>query len=416
MREATNEVIAGPGSTPKDVLQEVLRAGAQEMLARAIQEEVSAYIDEHKAQVDADGRRLVVRHGSHNPRTIETGVGRVDVRQPRVKDGRVDDEGCALRFTSKILPPYLRRTKSIDELVPWLYLKGISTGDFSDCLRTLVGVDDASLSPATVLRLKDAWIQEHKAWEKRSLAGKRYVYVWADGVYFNIRLKGERQCILVILGATEDGRKELLAIGDGFREDAQSWKELIVELRARGLEAPPQLAIGDGALGFWQAVSELWPTTRHQRCWVHKTANLLCKLPKSAHGAAKAAIQDIWMAEKKEQAIGAFELFGDKYRAKYGKCVHCLEKDKDELLAFYDFPAEHWKHIRTTNPIESIFATVRLRHRRTKGSGSREACFAMVFKLIESASKRWRRLNGHELIHDVIRGVTFKDGTRVDAA
>ena len=416
MTNATNEVIPGPGSTPKDVLTEVLREGAQEMLAKAIHDEVAAYIHEHAGELDENGHRLVVRNGHHKPRTIETGVGTVEVRQPRVNDRRVDEDGERVRFTSKILPPYLRRTKSIDELVPWLYLKGISTGDFSECLRHLVGTETASLSATTVVRLKESWKKEQQEWARRSLEGKRYVYIWADGIHFNIRLEEDRQCILVVLGATVDGKKELLAIGDGYRESEQSWKELLLDLRARGLEEPPTLAIGDGALGFWKALAEVFPTTRAQRCWVHKTANILNKLPKSKHPAAKSAIQDIWMAETRDDANGAFDLFVEKYAAKYPAAVECLVKDREELLAFYDFPAEHWRHLRTTNPIESIFATVRLRHRRTKGSGSRAACFAMVFKLVQSAAKNWRRLTGHALIADVIQGVQFKDGIKEGAA
>jgi putative transposase len=416
MSNATNEVIPGPGSTPNDVLQEVLRKGAQEMLVKAIHVEVSTYVDEHADKRDEDGRRLVTRNGHKEQRTIETGVGPVAVRQPRVNDRRVDEDGERFRFTSRILPPYLRRTKSIDELVPWLYLKGISTGDFSECLQHLVGTETAGLSPSTVVRLKETWIKEQQEWSHRSLEGTRYVYVWADGIHFNIRLEEDRQCILVVLGATADGKKELLAIADGYRESAQSWKEVLLDLQARGLEAPPKLAVGDGALGFWKALAEVFPGTPGQRCWVHKTANILAKLPKNKQAAAKEAIQQIWMAETCAEANKAFDLFVKKYEAKYPKAVECLVKDREELLVFFDFPAEHWKHLRTTNPIESIFATVRLRHRRTKGSGSRVACFAMVFKLIQSAAKRWRRLTGHALITDVIQGIQFKDGIRENVA
>ena len=416
MSNATNEVIPGPGSTVKDILGEILREGAQRMLAEAIQSEVSAYVDEHADERDEDGHRLVVRNGHQKPRKIETGVGVVDVKQPRVNDRRVDENGERIRFTSKILPPYLRRTKSIDELVPWLYLKGVSTGDFSECMSQLVGVDTAGLSPTTVVRLKETWIKEQQEWSRRSLEGKRYVYIWADGIHFNIRLEEDRQCILVILGATADGKKELLAIGDGFRESTQSWKELLLDLQARGFEEPPKLSVGDGALGFWKALAEVFPGTPGQRCWVHKTANILAKLPKNKQAAAKEAIQQIWMAESREEANKAFDLFVKKYEAKYPKAVACLVKDREQLLVFYDFPAEHWKHLRTTNPIESIFATVRLRHRRTKGSGSRVACFAMVFKLVQSAAKRWRRLTGHALISDVIQGVQFTNGIRENVA
>jgi len=380
MSNATNEVIPGPGSTPKDVLSEVLREGAQQMLAKAIRDEAAAYVDEHADERDESGRRLVARNGYKKQRTIETGVGSVEIKQPRVNDRRVDEDGLRLRFTSKILPPYLRRTKSIDELIPWLYLKGISTGDFSECLQHLVGTESAGLSPTTVVRLKETWVKEQKDWSSRSLEGKRYVYVWADGIHFNIRLEEDRQCILVVLGATVGGKKELLAIADGYRESAQSWKEVLLDLQARGLEAPPKLAVGDGAFGFWKALAEVFPGTPGQPCWVHKTANILAKLPKN------------------KQAVA------------------CLVKDRKRLLVFYDFPAEHRKHLRTTNPIGSIFATVWLRHRRTKGSGSRSACFSMVFKLVQSASKRWRRLTGHALITDVIHGAKLRDGIKENVA
>ena len=386
------------------------------MLTKAIHAEVAAYVDDHVDERDEDGRRLVARNGHKKQRTIETGVGPVEVRQPRVNDRRVDENGERFRFTSKILPPYLRRTKSIDELVPWLYLKGISTGDFSECLQHLVGTETAGLSPSTVVRLKETWVKEQQEWSRRSLEGKRYVYVWADGIHFNIRLEEHRQCILVVLGATADGKKELLAIADGYRESAQSWKEVLLDLQARGLEVPPKLAVGDGALGFWKALAEVFPGTPGQRCWVHKTANILAKLPKNKQAVAKEAIQQVWMAETRAEANEAFDLFIKKYEAKYPKATACLVKDREQLLVFYDFPAEHWKHLRTTNPIESIFATVRLRHRRTKGSGSRVACFAMVFKLVQSASKRWRRLSGHALITDVIHGVQFNDGIKEHVA
>jgi len=416
MKEATTEVIPGPGSTAKDALNEVLRLGAQRMLAGAVEQEVTGYIEEHAALKDEAGHRLVVRNGHHKARTIETGVGAVEVRQPRVNDRRVDEDGERIRFESKILPRYLRRTKSLEELIPWLYLKGISTGDYSEFLMKLTGCETASLSASTVVRLKEAWTKEQQEWARRSLAGKRYVYVWVDGIHFNIRLEEDRQCILVVLGATEDGKKELVAIADGYRESSQSWKEILLELKARGLETAPELAIGDGALGFWSALAEVFPTTRVQRCWVHKTANILNKLPKGKQPTAKSAIQDIWMAETRDDANKSFDLFVEKYGAKYPAAVGCLVKDREDLLAFYDFPAEHWRHLRTTNPIESIFATVRLRHRRTKGSGSRVACFAMVFKLVQAAARNWRKLTGHVLLQDVIKGVQFKDGIKEDVA
>jgi len=343
-------------------------------------------------------------------------VGAIEVEHPRVYDKRTDRDGTRFRFTSKILPPYLRRTKNLEEFIPWLYLKGISTNDFSECLQHLTGNSTASLSTTTVVRLKEAWSKECQEWSRRSLVGKRYVYFWVDGVHFNIRLEEDRQCILVLMGATHDGKKELIAIADGYRESAQSWSEILLDLRQRGLEHAPALAIGDGALGFWKALREVFPSTRAQRCWVHKTANVLNKLPKHKQPTVKGDIQDIWMAETRERAIKAFDTCVAKYGAKYPKAIACLTKDRDELLAFYDFPAEHWQHLRTTNPIESMFATVRLRHRRTKGSGTRVACLAMVFKLAEAAAKKWRRLSGAELVRDVIDGVQFKDGVRAEDA
>ena len=352
----------------------------------------------------------MVRNGHLPEREILTGLGPVKVKQPRVLDRRPKD--AAEPFSSKVLPPYLRKTKSVEELIPWLYLKGISTGDFSEALQSLVGPQAAGLSASTVTRLKAVWEAEFTAWNKRSLEGKEYVYVWADGVHFNIRLEEDRQCILVLMGATSDGKKELIGVLDGFRESEQSWKELLLDAQSRGLVIAPKLAIGDGALGFWKAVKQVWPTTREQRCWVHKTANVLDKLPKGIQPKAKAKLHEIWMAESRDNANQAFDLFVNTYAAKYPKATECLSKDRTELLAFYDFPAEHWLHIRTTNPIESTFATVRLRHRKTKGSGSRTACLTMVFKLMQSAEKNWRLLNGAVLLPDVIACIPFADGIK----
>jgi putative transposase len=380
------------------------------MLAQAIEVEVAEWIESHNSLTDAEGRRQVVRNGYLPKRTITTGLGPIEVRQPRVHDRRPANE--TEPFSSKILPPYLRKTKSVEELIPWLYLKGISTGDFSEALTALLGPDAPGLSATTVTRLKQGWEDECAAWSRRSLAGKEYVYIWADGVHFNIRLEEDRQCILVLMGATADGRKELIAISDGFRESEQSWKELLLDVKARGLAIAPKLATGDGALGFWKALKQVFTTTREQRCWVHKTANVLDKLPKRLQPAAKNKLHEIWMAEKRADADKAFDLFLATYEAKYPKATECLSKDRAELLAFYDFPAEHWIHVRTTNPIESTFATVRLRHRKTKGNGSRTACLAMVFKLMQSAAKRWRLLNGAKLLPDVIQGITFQDGIK----
>jgi len=402
-----------PLDTPKDALSDVLRQGAQQMLMQAIHAEVAVYLEARAELRDPAGRQLVVRNGYLPERSITTGLGPIDVKQPRVRDRRPTDQ--REQFTSAILPPYLRKTKSVEELIPWLYLKGISTGDFSEALTALLGPDTPGLSATTVTRLKGVWQQEFTAWNQRSLAGKEYVYVWADGVHFNIRLEGERQCILVLLGATADGQKELIAIADGFRESEQSWKELLLDCQARGLSLPPKLAIGDGALGFWKALRQVWPTTREQRCWVHKTANVLDKLPKGTQPKAKGMLHDIWQAETRTQAEKAFDLFVATYQAKYPKATDCLAKDRTELLVFYDFPAEHWLHLRTTNPIESTFATVRLRTSKTKGSGSRAACLTMVFKLMESAAKGWRLLNGAKLLPEVIAGVPFVDGVKLAA-
>lgn len=416
VRDATTQQVPDPGTTSKDALTEVLRQGAQQLLITALRGEVAAYIDQHRQILDEQGHRQVVRNGSMPERTIETAIGQIPIKQPRIDDRRVDDRGERIRFESRILPPYLRRTKHVEELVPWLYLKGISTSDFSEFLQKLTGAATASLSPNTVVRLKEVWRQEYQTWSHRSLAGTRYVYWWVDGIHFNIRLEEGRQCILVVMGATDDGKKELIAIHDGVRESEQSWHELLVDLKARGLERGPELAIGDGALGFWKALAKAFPKTRAQRCWVHKTANIMNKLPIAKQDAAKTEIQQIWMAEDRNGARRAIESFVTKYESKYPAAVACLQKDADDLLAFYDFPAEHWRHLRTTNPVESTFATVRLRTTRTKGSGSRDACLTMVFKLAQAAEQHWRQLNGTPLIRDVIAGVQFKDGIRVHAA
>jgi transposase-like protein len=316
------------------------------------------------------------------------------------------------KFSSKILPPYLRKTRSVEELIPWLYLKGISTGDFHEALAALLGEGATGLSASTITRLKSVWESEYKQWAARSLADKQYVYVWADGVHFNIRLEDEgsdRQCILVLLGATAEGKKELIAIADGYRESKQSWCELLLACQSRGLEKPPRLAIGDGALGFWAAVREVWPTTQEQRCWVHKTANVLNSMPKHIHEKSKRMLHDIWMAETRAEAEKAFDLFIETFGVKYAKACECLAKDRDVLLRFYDYPAEHWVHLRTTNPIESVFATVRHRTVRTKGAAAK----LMVFKLVNAAAKTWRRLNGENQLPKVVQGVKFQNGIEV---
>jgi transposase-like protein len=404
-----------------DVLTPILRQGAQQLLAEAVEAEVAEYIARHASLRDDTGRRQVVRNGHKDEREIQTGIGPITVHQPRVNDRRIGADGERMRFTSTILPPYLRKTRSIEELIPWLYLKGISTGDFSEALAALLGPEAPGLSASTVVRLKEVWEREHQAWSKRSLAEARYVYVWADGVYFNVRLGGDgeslnRQCILVLMGATPEGRKELIAVQDGYRETEQSWTELLLDLKSRGLKDAPKLAVGDGALGFWSALRKVFGETREQRCWVHKTANVLNDLPKSKQVKVKSMVHDIWMAETKADAEKAFDLLVDSLQAKYPKAAECLTKDREVLLTFYDFPAEHWAHLRTTNPIESTFATVRLRTNKTKGCGSRLATLTMVFKLAQSAEQHWRILNGSKLLEDVIRGIQFADGLRKNAA
>jgi len=414
MHERNESTVTLPGSESKDVLSDILRQGARKLLADAVEAEVAEWIDRHAHLRDAEGRRQVVRNGHLPERTITTGLGPVEVRQPRVHDRRPGD--AVERFSSKILPPYLRKAKSVEELIPWLYLKGISTGDFQEALAALVGPECPGLSATTVTRLKGIWEGEYAAWSKRDLSNKNYVYLWADGVHFNIRLEDDRTCILVLMGATADGQKELIAVVDGYRESEQSWMTLLLDVKARGLAIEPKLATGDGALGFWKALAKVFPTTREQRCTVHKTANVLDKLPKRLQPQAKAKLNDIWQAETRAAAESAFDLFVSTYEAKYPKVTECLQKDRDVLLTFYGFPAEHWIHLRTTNPIESTFATVRLRHRRTKGNGSRQACLTMVYKLMESAAKHWRLLNGSQLLPDVIAGVVFTDGVRAQVA
>lgn len=396
------------------VLDDILRDGARRALQAAIEREVEEYIEQNKAHVDENRRRLVVRNGHHPARKIQSGSGSIEVHQPRVNDKRIDEQGNRFRFTSKILPPYLRKSKAIEELVPWLYLKGISSSDFPEALACL-GLDGSGLSATSIVRMKEVWQGEYENFSRRSLAGKRYVYIWADGIYFNVRLTDDRPCVLVLMGATEDGTKELIAMIDGQRESEQSWLELLLDARARGLTDAPMLAVGDGALGFWKALRQVYPAAKHQRCWVHKTANVLNKLPKSQQPSAKAILHEIWMSATKEDAIKAFDRFAATYQAKYPKAVECLVKDREELLAFYDFPAEHWGHLRTSNPIESTFSTVRLRTSKTKGAGSRTACLAMAFKLVESAEKGWRKLNGSPLLPEVIAGVIFKDGVKLAA-
>jgi len=395
------------------VLDEMLREGARRMLQAAVEAEVSEYVAEHAGLRDPEtGRRVVVRNGHQPERTIQSGLGDIAVTKPRVHDRR---EGR--RFASCILPPYMRRTPALEALIPLLYLKGISTNDFPDALCAILGPDAAGLSPSTISRLKDVWQGEHHQWAARDLTGKRYVYWWADGVYFKVRLSDERPCLLVIVGTLGDGTKELVAIHDGERESKLSWREVLRDLKRRGVQEAPALCVADGALGLWAAMEEEFPAAREQRCWVHKTANVLDKLSKKVQASGKRMIHQMYMAPTKAAALEAYGEFLALYGAKYPKACECLKKDQDVLFTFYDFPAEHWRHIRTTNPIESTFATVRHRSRQTKGCGSRSATLSMVFKLAREAEKSWRRLNGYELIAKIIRGVRFQDGVeRKEAA
>jgi transposase-like protein len=392
-------------------LEQLAREGARRALQKAIEDEVADYIEAHKQQVDESMHRLVVRNGRHQPRTILSGVGPIEVHQPRVDDRRVDENGVRFRFTSKILPRYLRKTAAIEELVPWLYLKGISSGEMSDALVHL-GFDGSGLSASSVTRMLEVWHGEYADWSKRDLSGKHYLYLWADGLYFSCRLSDDRPCLLVLMGATADGKKELIAMIDGQRESETSWSALLLDCKSRGLSIAPKLATGDGSLGFWIALSKVFPATRQQRCWVHKTLNVLDKLPKGEQPAAKSMLHEIWMAATRADAIKAFDRFMGVYGTKWPRARDCLEKDRTELLAFYDFPAEHWGHLRTSNPIESTFATVRLRTYRTKGPGSREAGVAMAFKLARKAESRWRKLNGAEKMQDLIDGIVYVDGER----
>ena len=393
-----------------DALTEVLRSGARELLQQAVEAEMAEFIARHRELKDERERQRVVRNGYQPERTIQTGIGDVPVKAPRVRDRKGE-----IKFSSSILPRYLRRTKSLEELLPWLYLKGLSTGDFSTALTALLGQDAPGLSAATISRLKEVWKEEHGRWSKRDLQGKNFVYIWVDGVHFGVRLEDASQCILVVIGANADGKKELLAMTDGYRESESSWKELLLDLKQRGLSIDPKLAIGDGALGFWKALPQVFGTTRAQRCWVHKTANVLNKLPKALQAKAKAGLHEIWMAESRVDAEQAFDLFLSTYEAKYPQATECLAKDRDPLLTFYDFPAEHWLHIRTTNPIESTFATVRLRTTKTRGCVGRAGLLAMVFKLIKTAEQNWRTLKGHARLGQVIEGVRFKDGLQEEA-
>lgn len=410
MQEHTTIPFPHPQLTAEDPLTAVLRQGAQRLVAQAIEVEVAILLAQYADQRDGQGRQAIVRNGYLPERDVQTGIGAVRVQVPRVRDR----SGAGIRFHSGLLPPYIRRSKSLEALLPWLYLKGVSTGDFSEALQALLGPDAPGLSPATLSRLKQGWQDELAQWQQRDLTGKRYVYFWVDGVYLETRLEESRHCMLVIIGADASGQKELVGLWDGYRESEQSWKEGLLDLKSRGLVQAPVLAIGDGALGFWKALRQVYGQTRGQRCWVHKTANVLDKLPKALQPQAKQRLQAIWMAPDRQRAVMAFDLFIATYEAKYPKAAECLAQDREELLAFYDFPAEHWGHIRTTNPIESTFATVRLRTDKTRGCLSRVTMLAMVFKLYQSAAKRWHRLRAAHYLTKVMQGMAFKDGLRVE--
>lgn len=397
--------------TSADMLTEFARAGARQMLAKAIQEEVAQFLEQHQSEQTENGQPRFVRNGYLPERNVQTGIGDITIQQPRVRD-RKENKMDEIRFSPNIIPPYLRRSKSIDALLPVLYLRGISTGDFKAALTPILGENAKNVSPNVISRLKAAWEDEYNAWNKRDFSNERYVYWWADGIYLQARMEDGKDCVLVIIGVTDRGEKRLLAIEDGYRESKDSWQTLIRNLKQRGLTEAPRVAVGDGALGFWAAISEEFPQTRHQRCWVHKTCNVLDKLPKSQHGQAKAALHEIWMSETKKAAETAFDAFIKQFSLKYQKATDCLKKDRDALLTFYDFPAEHWKSLRTTNPIESTFATVRHRTKRARGCFSRKTILTMVFKICQSAQERWIRLNGFNLLAEVIQGVKFVNGIR----
>jgi transposase-like protein len=400
----------------EDPLTAVLREGARRLLAQAIEAEADAFLASMRDGRLPDGRERIVRHGHGPERVIQTGIGPVEVRRVKLRDRDAGESGKRVRFTSALLPRWSRRTCSLDALLPILYLRGVSAGDFQEALAALLGKDAPNLSPSVIARLKAEWEVEYARWQRRDLSARRYVYVWVDGVYLQARMEPQAECMLVVIGATPEGKKELLGFQVGMRESAQSWRELLADLKGRGLAIAPELATGDGALGFWKALEEVFPTTRHQRCTVHKTANVLDKMPTSVQPAAKRDLRQIWTAPDRKSADAAMVLFAEKYQAKYDKAVACLMKDRDVLLTFYNFPAEHWDHLRTANPIESVFATVRHRTVRTRGALSQDTARLMVFKLIMAAAKTWRRLKGENQLPKVIAGVIFRNGVEVTDA
>lgn len=397
-----------------DPLTSVLREGARRLLAQAVEAEAEAFLAAMSEERLADGRARVVRHGHGPERIIQTGIGPVPVKRAKLRDRAAEASGeDRITFTSALLPKWARRTKSLDALIPVLYLRGISTGDFQEALGALLGRDAPNLSPSVIGRLKEEWQGDYVRWQRRDLSARHYVYIWADGVYLQARMEDNAACMLVLIGATPEGRKELVGFQVGVRESAQSWRELLVDLKARGLSILPRIAVGDGALGFWKALEEIFPSTRHQRCWQHKVLNVLNKVPKSVQPNMKNDLREVRDAPDRATAEAAMAIFVDKYQAKYPKAVDCLTKDREALLTFFDFPAEHWDHLRTSNPIESVFATVRHRTVRTKGSLSHKTARLMVFKLVMAAAKTWRRLKGENQLPMVVEGIKFADGVAV---
>ncbi len=406
MNEGNVIAFRNPEAGIQDPLTELLRVGAERLLCQAVEQELEAFLERFTGQVDGQGRAAVARNGHLPAREILTGIGPVKVQVPKVRSRT----GTPVVFRSAWVPPYVRKAKAVEAALPWLYLKGISTGQMQEALAVLVGPEAKGLSAPVVSRLKAQWQAEYAAWRVRRLDQDRWVYVWADGIYSGLRAESQKLCVLVVIGVNERGEKHFLALEDGVRESTQSWREVLLKLKARGLTQAPRLAVGDGALGFWAALAEVYPETCAQRCWVHKTANVLNYLPKSVQPKAKQALQEIWMAPSRVQAERAWALFVNTYQTKYPKATECLMKDRDALLAFYDFPAEHWPHIRTSNPIESSFATIRHRTDQTQGCGSRKTVLTMIFKLGQCAEQRWRRIRGFHHLAKVITGVRFNDG------
>jgi transposase-like protein len=407
-----NTVIELSGRDPfSDALTELLRTGARALIQQAVEAELSGFLEQFSDRLLADGKAAVVRNGFQPERPIQTGIGPVTVKIPKVRSR----DGNPVTFRSVLVPPYVRKTASLEAAIPWLYLKGVSTGEMAGALEVLVGSEARGLSASTVARLKQHWADDYSAWCKGGLEKDRWVYLWADGIYSGLRAEDAKLCALVIIGVNEQGQKRFLAIDDGVRESTQSWREVLLKLKSRGMNAP-RLGIGDGAMGFWAALDEIYPETRHQRCWMHKTGNVLNAVPKSIQPKVKQALHEIWQAESRDDADNAFDLFIQTYEAKYPKATLLLEKDREELLNFYDFPAQHWQSLRTTNPIESTFGTIRHRTKRSKGCLARDGMLHMMFKLSECAEKNWRRLRGFNFLAKVITGVKFKDGIEVTTA